>query len=273
MMLFGMGMTLTKEEDAELKDIVYPCYAALGLANDYFSFDREYEELQQSEAKSLTNAVWLYMHWHDVDVPTAKSMVREATNKYEKQFQSMSETFRNTHAPLSDKLDCYLRALAYQISGNVVWSLNCPRYHPEHRYDANAGLEDSFTSKALDDPTYPARSDLKSAGSPPSQYGLDSRTGVEHLRKSSLTDSVASTADTIGSSVGNDGTGASESSRSTSPELDRSVCSDDSKHVELDPSVSPIQNCCGYCSSLSARPSSFQLHRVHAIQGPSGRIH
>jgi geranylgeranyl pyrophosphate synthase len=38
-----------------------------------------------------------------------------------------------------------LDALAYQVSGNVVWSLNCPRYHPEYRYDPNAGIEDSLT--------------------------------------------------------------------------------------------------------------------------------
>lgn len=28
----------------------------------------------------------------------------------------------------------------------MVWSLNCPRYHPGYRYDPNAGLEDSLTN-------------------------------------------------------------------------------------------------------------------------------
>jgi hypothetical protein len=265
MMLFGMGMTLAKEEDAELKDIVYPCYAALGLANDYFSFDREYSELQKSGAKSLTNAVWLYMQWHDVDVPTARSMVREATNKYEKQFQSMSEMFRSTHTPLSDKLDRYLRALAYQISGNVVWSLNCPRYHPEHRYDPNAGLEHSLTFKSLDDPTYPVKGNLNSAESMPSEHGLDFRLSAEYLRKSSLTDSIVSTVETTGSSIEDGGITSSISSRSTSPELDTSAFDEHSKHVELDPSVRVIQNHCEHRSSVSASSSSFQLRQFNAI--------
>jgi terpene synthase-like protein len=141
-MLFGMGMSMTKEEDEQLADVVYPCYAALGLANDYFSFDREYEQFKQSDATLLTNAVWHYMQWQNVDVDTAKDLVRNATTKYEEQFLERCTDFRHTHVPVSSKLDLYLTGLQHQISGNVVWSLNCPRYHPQFRYDPNAGIED-----------------------------------------------------------------------------------------------------------------------------------
>jgi hypothetical protein len=73
MLLFGMGMTLSKEEDAQLDSIRKPCYAALGLANDYFSLDREYTEFQESgESKTLTNSVWLHMQWHHVESSAAK---------------------------------------------------------------------------------------------------------------------------------------------------------------------------------------------------------
>ncbi|KAF3052121.1 hypothetical protein E8E11_010999 [Didymella keratinophila] len=34
MLLFGMDITLTKEEDRHLESVRKPCYAALGLAND-----------------------------------------------------------------------------------------------------------------------------------------------------------------------------------------------------------------------------------------------
>jgi ophiobolin F synthase len=57
-LLFGMGMTLTKEEDIRLKPIRETLYAALGLANDLFSFDREYTEFKESgKLQTLTNAV------------------------------------------------------------------------------------------------------------------------------------------------------------------------------------------------------------------------
>ena len=40
---------------------------------------------------------------------------------------------------MSGKLDRYSRGFTYQISENVVWSLNCPRYHPNMWYNADAG--------------------------------------------------------------------------------------------------------------------------------------
>ncbi|RMZ70974.1 fusicoccadiene synthase [Pyrenophora seminiperda CCB06] len=150
MLLFGMGITLSAEEDAQLDPIRKPCYAALGLANDYFSFDREYAEFQEAGAsKTLTNSVWLHMQWHHVDSDAAKEMTKQATKRYEELFLEMCAEYRQVNAPLEEKLERYLDALAYQVSGNVVWSLNCPRYHPEYRYDPNVGIEDDLTAKAL----------------------------------------------------------------------------------------------------------------------------
>lgn len=148
-MLFGMGMTLTQEERALLGDITRPCFASLALANDYFSFDHEWAELQDNPGvttKPMINAVSLYMQWQGVNVTTAKQLVIEACNRFETGFLNLCEQFRREHAPLSPKLDLYLRALSYQIPGNVVWSLNCPRYHPEYRYDPNTGLEDAISA-------------------------------------------------------------------------------------------------------------------------------
>jgi len=145
-----MGVTLSKEEDVLLEPIRKPCFIAASLANDFFSFDREYAELEDSEKlQTITNAVWLHMQWYDVDVDEAKRMTLEATRRYEGQLLKNSAEFRQVNAPVSDKLDRHLDALAYQIGGNVVWSLNCPRYHPTYRYDANAGVEDAMTAEWL----------------------------------------------------------------------------------------------------------------------------
>lgn len=149
-MLFGMAMTLTKEEDEQVARIIRPCYAALALANDYFSFDREWQEAQEEGASKPLNAVWLYMQWEGVGIAEAKHLVRKAANHYEREYLDLCNDFKTKHGPLSDKLDLYLKGLSYQVSGNVVWSLNCPRYHPEHRYDPNAGLEDMITSQKRD---------------------------------------------------------------------------------------------------------------------------
>lgn len=150
MLLWGMGITMTEDEDKQVADVIYPLYAALGLANDYFSFDREWEEAKEPDAPKPLNAVWHYMRWRDVDIPTAKELVRDATNEYERKFLDLSDEFRTKNAPISDKLDQYLTILSYMVSGNIFWSLNCPRYHPEFRYDPNAGIEDAITAKHRD---------------------------------------------------------------------------------------------------------------------------
>lgn len=146
-MLFGMGVRMTKEEDAQLAEVIRPCYASLALANDYFSFEREWKEAQEPGAAKPLNAVWLFIKWQGVDVATAKQLVRRAANYYENQFFVLGDKFKSSEAPISAKLDDYLRALSFQISGNVVWSLNCPRYHPQYRYDPNEGLEDQLTAE------------------------------------------------------------------------------------------------------------------------------
>ncbi|KAM7196549.1 Isoprenoid synthase domain containing protein [Rhypophila sp. PSN 637] len=146
-MLFGMGMTLTKEEDAKLAHVLRPCFAALALANDYFSFDKEWEEAQQPGGSKPLNAVWLSMQWQSVDIAIAKTLVREAANRYESQFVQFCDDFRKKNSPISNKVDRYLQGMACQVSGNVVWSLNCPRYHPNFRYDPNAGMEDVLTAR------------------------------------------------------------------------------------------------------------------------------
>ncbi|KAL4790372.1 isoprenoid synthase domain-containing protein [Aspergillus venezuelensis] len=99
LMRFGMGIILTEEEQKRIEPIVKPCYAALGLANDYFSFDIEWEEFQaESDKTTMTNA-------------------------------NIAE-FAAGEGKDNIKLQTYLKAQGYQVPGNVAWSLRCPRYHP-----------------------------------------------------------------------------------------------------------------------------------------------
>ncbi|PYI01416.1 geranylgeranyl pyrophosphate synthase [Aspergillus sclerotiicarbonarius CBS 121057] len=131
LMRFGMGILLTPEEGL-IAPIVKPCYAALGLANDYFSFDVEWEEFQKegSDKKAMTNAVWLFKQWHHVDQDEAKRLVQQVTNNYEKEYRQRVHECVSGEGKENARLQEYLVALGYQIPGNVAWSLHCPRYHP-----------------------------------------------------------------------------------------------------------------------------------------------
>ncbi|KAJ9364273.1 geranylgeranyl pyrophosphate synthase [Paecilomyces variotii] len=132
LMRFGMGIRLTPEEEERLSSVVKPCYAALGLANDYFSFDVEWEDFRSGRCgeSTMTNLVWLFMKWYQIDAAEAKSRVREVTNGYEEEFRKRKDAFLAGEGKGNIKLATYLRALEYQIPGNVAWSIRCPRYHP-----------------------------------------------------------------------------------------------------------------------------------------------
>ena len=121
LMLFGMGMTLSQEELAQVAPIARPCYAALDLANDYFSFEVEYEVFKKSSAKTMTDATWLFMYWDGVSVTEAKELVRVTTWEYEMRFEQLR---RESEGAISPKLGKYLLGLACHVSGNMIWSLD-----------------------------------------------------------------------------------------------------------------------------------------------------
>ena len=128
-MCFGMGITLNPQELRQVEHIAHEAYAALALANDYFSFDVEYEEFKESDRKATTNAVWLYMHWYGIDIAQAKRLTRDETRKHELQFLDLQ---KQAEPWLTTKLRHYVQGLAFHIAGNVAWSTDNPRYHPEN---------------------------------------------------------------------------------------------------------------------------------------------
>jgi ophiobolin F synthase len=157
-MLFGIGVAVTDEEFAEIEDVAFPAYAAIGLANDYFSFDRgSAERKETSNTEPMTNAVWVCMQCSDVDVAQAKELVRTKILFYEDEYLSRKSAFFSKN-PASDKFRLCFDGISQMVIGHVVWSLKCPRYYPEHRYDANASVENQFLGLEM-----PAVEDLRTA--------------------------------------------------------------------------------------------------------------
>lgn len=156
--LFGTATTLTPEEEAVLKEVTHPAAAAIALTNDCWSFDKEYSEcVAAGRADKMLNAVGLCMKWHDIDVEEAKRMVKDIIYGYEAEHLRMVDAFRCKTS--SAKLNRILDAYTYMISGAVLWSINCPRYHPDFRYDPNLGLENQhLENPRFYDPGFNARS-------------------------------------------------------------------------------------------------------------------
>lgn len=145
-MLFGMGLRLTQEERLRVESVVRPGYIAFCLANDYFSFDVEYEDFMSSAQPSITNIVWLFMTWRGVGIAEAKRLVRDIILGYERDFKALWEELLST-GQASDAQQRYLTGMSFQVVGNVLWSLDCPRYHPLNR-TGDLPWSDNYANKA-----------------------------------------------------------------------------------------------------------------------------
>jgi hypothetical protein len=124
---FGMALTIHDEDYELCNDLARPAYAALGLTNDLYSWDKERFEAQQAGQDCVFNAVWVIMKERSVNEEEAKSICRAEIRKWISEFQAIVHDAKSNDA-LPKDVKVYLEALLYSYMGNLVWSIECPRY-------------------------------------------------------------------------------------------------------------------------------------------------
>ena len=134
MMTFGMGITIPEHEMELCAQLCRPAWICSGLTNDLFSWQKEHAAAIENKHTNIVNAIWVMMGEHSITADEAKILcrakIKDAVAEY---VQVVRETRIRTD--LSLDLRKYVEALQYSLSGNVVWSLKCPRYHPEASYN------------------------------------------------------------------------------------------------------------------------------------------
>lgn len=122
-----MALTIDDEYLELCMDLTRPAFVALALANDLLSWKKEKAAAEQARNSHVVNAVWVLMHELQLSEEAAISECTSRTRLAVAQFRS---NVRSTVADssLPDSLRTYVNAVQYSISGNVVWSLYCPRY-------------------------------------------------------------------------------------------------------------------------------------------------
>ena len=130
MVTFGMAITIPEEEMDLSSQLLRPCWIALGLQNDFFSWEKERETATQMGATNVVNAVYVLMEEHAINVSEAKEMCRDIIKENVAEYLRVLKENRN-NMELSLDLRRYLEAFQYALSGNAIWSVTCPRYHPE----------------------------------------------------------------------------------------------------------------------------------------------
>ncbi|KAL9620401.1 MAG: hypothetical protein Q9160_005101 [Pyrenula sp. 1 TL-2023] len=131
---FGCAITIPEEEMSICAELVLPAVIAASLTNDLFSYEKEYEAAQTAKLPGVVNALWVLMNEHNISLEAAKikcqTRIKDEVSKY-------TRILRDTMArdDLSSDLKRYVELMQYSVSGNVVWSLQCPRYHKDMQYN------------------------------------------------------------------------------------------------------------------------------------------
>ncbi|KAK1245660.1 hypothetical protein MKX07_004729 [Trichoderma sp. CBMAI-0711] len=125
---FGMGLTIPDEEYDLCMELARPGYAVLGLTNDLYSWPKERQAAEKAGQDYVFNAIWVIMHERQVSEEEAKAICAEEIRRHARIFcDNVDETKRNL--ALSRDVRAYVEAVMYSCSGNLVWSIYCPRYH------------------------------------------------------------------------------------------------------------------------------------------------
>ncbi|KAK5633631.1 hypothetical protein RRF57_009345 [Xylaria bambusicola] len=124
---FGMGITIPEHEKCLCMDLAKPGYAALGLANDLFSWEKERIAAEKMGQNYVFNAIWVIMQEKAVDESEAKEICSDEIRRYMVEFTQMVEITKNDQN-ISKELRKYLEAVLLSCIGNIVWSIYCPRY-------------------------------------------------------------------------------------------------------------------------------------------------
>ena len=130
-----MALTIPEKEMDLCKRLVRPAFVAISLTNDLFSWEKERDTARQNGQPHIVNAIWVLMGELSVSEDEAKIVCRRKISENVAEYELvLQETKVNPN--ISPDLRTYVAALQYSISGNLVWSIYCPRYHTEATYDS-----------------------------------------------------------------------------------------------------------------------------------------
>ncbi|KAK3377643.1 isoprenoid synthase domain-containing protein [Podospora didyma] len=127
-LIFGMGLTISAEEEEICLELSRPAWQAAILVNDIQSWEVEYSVALEQKVP-LTNAIWVLMKQHSLSLDEAKELCREKSKTLVAEYMSILGV-ASGRDDLSKDARALLESLQYMITGNVVWGFQSPRYDP-----------------------------------------------------------------------------------------------------------------------------------------------
>lgn len=98
------------------------------MGNDLYSYEKEYEDTMRAGLPDVVNAIWVIMGEHGCTEAEAKEICKERIRQENAKYVKVVEETRK-RTDLSDDVRRYIDVMQYSLSGNLVWSIQCPRYN------------------------------------------------------------------------------------------------------------------------------------------------
>jgi len=139
---FAMGVKVSEEQRQDVDHITRPVMTAMVLANDYYSFDKEYDEyLSLPGSEEPRNSISLLMKQHDKTLPEARLFLQQKMVELEQEYLSNRGKYEGTHHDMPTDLRKFLDAAEFAGSGAVYWCSVCPRYNDFVPFEKVLGVE------------------------------------------------------------------------------------------------------------------------------------
>ncbi|KAI8623120.1 geranylgeranyl pyrophosphate synthase [Xylariaceae sp. FL1651] len=131
---FGCAITIPEEQVDVTRELLTPALIAASLGNDLFSYEKEYEDTMNAGLPDVVNAIWVIMGEHGCTEAEAREICKERIRvENAKYVNVVRETKQRTD--LCDDVKKYIEVMQYSLSGNLVWSIQCPRYNKGARFN------------------------------------------------------------------------------------------------------------------------------------------
>lgn len=134
MVTFGMGISVPEEELDLCHELANVAYLNLGLTNDLYSWQKEYDTAVAMGQDYVVNIISVLMEEHNISEEEAKAICKEKIKVTIVDFRKIVKDTKE-RSDVSIETKRYLEAMLYSLSGNLVWSLECPRYHTWASYN------------------------------------------------------------------------------------------------------------------------------------------
>ncbi|KAF5629804.1 uncharacterized protein FTJAE_8449 [Fusarium tjaetaba] len=115
---FGMGLTIPDEEYDLCMSLARPGYAALGLTNDLYSWDKERKAARDMGQDYVFNAIWVIMKESAIGEEEAKEVCRREIAHNINEFLGIVAKTKNDMS-LSRDLRVYIEAVMWSYIGNL----------------------------------------------------------------------------------------------------------------------------------------------------------